>query len=305
MSASNKDFFGKEVADAIKAACNSLQVAQEELNIEVVETGSTGIFGLIRKKAHIRVVKKSEVQEPSPLEKQAKSIEEPVADGTGAGAAKEELQEESAEKAAKEPEKKKGQKKPVADTEAENVSEKEELDPESIEIVKKDLEQMLLHMGFPSEVSTTLSGNKLHCHIRGDHEDDLTGQDGKILDSLQYLMRKIVTRKISMRLRLTIDVGDYREKREQELIEKALALAVQVKEDGKTQAIPALNPSERRFVHMTLQDDKEIRSRSVGDGLFKKILIYKPGKGKKGGGKRRPSNRKRPRNTRKKSEKSE
>jgi spoIIIJ-associated protein len=40
---------------------------------------------------------------------------------------------------------------------------------------------------------------------------------------------------------------------------------------------------------MTLQEDKEIRSRSVGEGLFKKILIYKPGKGKKGGP-RKPNN---------------
>ena len=47
-----------------------------------------------------------------------------------------------------------------------------------------------------------------------------------------------------------------------------------------TQAIPALNPSERRVVHMLLQDDKEVRSRSVGEGLFKKVLIYKPGKKK-------------------------
>ena len=61
-----------------------------------------------------------------------------------------------------------------------------------------------------------------------------------------------------------------------------------MKVDGKTQAIPALNPSERRVVHVMLQDDKSIRSRSVGDGLFKKVLIYKPGsKVKKTGGRRR------------------
>ena len=65
-------------------------------------------------------------------------------------------------------------------------------------------------------------------------------------------------------------------------------LAAQVKEDGKTQVLPALNPSERRVIHMILQEDKEIRSRSVGDGLFKKILIYKPGKNNRGGGRKRP-----------------
>ena len=55
MSPDAKDFFGKDVASAIKEACDTLNVAQENFDIEVIEAGSTGIFGLIRKKAHIRV----------------------------------------------------------------------------------------------------------------------------------------------------------------------------------------------------------------------------------------------------------
>ncbi len=104
-----------------------------------------------------------------------------------------------------------------------------------------------------------------------------------MLDSLQYLLRKVVTRKVPERLRISINVGDFREKRLENLKIKAVELAALVKEEGKTQVLPALNPSERRAIHMILQEDKEIRSRSVGDGLFKKILIYKPGKGNRGG----------------------
>ena len=54
MATEGKDFYGKDVASAIKEACAALGVAQENLDVEVVETGSAGIFGLIRKKAHIR-----------------------------------------------------------------------------------------------------------------------------------------------------------------------------------------------------------------------------------------------------------
>ena len=85
----------------------------------------------------------------------------------------------------------------------------------------------------------------------------------------------------------SLDAGDYRERRRQELEERAVELASEVRESGKTHSIPALNPAERRIVHMTLQDDATIRSRSVGEGHFKKILIYVPGKGKKKGGRRR------------------
>ena len=55
MSNDTKDFYGTNVAEAIKEACEKLGVAQEHLNIEVLETGSKGRFGLIRQKAHIRV----------------------------------------------------------------------------------------------------------------------------------------------------------------------------------------------------------------------------------------------------------
>ena len=73
MSLENKDFYGKNVAEAIKKACEEFGVAQENLTIEVLETGSKGIFGLIRQKAHIRARMQEieeEAVEPSP-EKQA------------------------------------------------------------------------------------------------------------------------------------------------------------------------------------------------------------------------------------------
>ncbi len=136
-------------------------------------------------------------------------------------------------------------------------------------------------MGLASTVTAEVDGATVRCQVRDEHEEALTGQDGKIIDSLQYLLRKFVARKVEEKVRLSIDIGQFREKRKVELMERAKELAALVKEDGKTQAIPPLNPSERRIVHVALQDDKDIRSRSVGGGLFKKILIYKPGKGKK------------------------
>jgi spoIIIJ-associated protein len=154
---------------------------------------------------------------------------------------------------------------------------------ENLDIVQAELSHLLELMGYPSTVQIESSGISVHCYIQGGFEEALTGQDGKTLDSLQYILRKIIARKIPDRLRLSLDVGDFRVRRQVELAEKALELAKMVKEDGKTQVMAALNPSERRVVHMTLQEDKEIRSRSVGEGLFKKILIYKPGKGKRPG----------------------
>lgn len=288
MSLKKKDYYGKEVADAIKQACNDLNVPQEQLDIEVVETGSTGIFGLRRKKAHIRAAVKFEEQPippspaPAPVAKEREEkrplmppadISSPTKDpAERAGAiAREDAPEDGSE----------------------GGEEAGEASAEAAEIVRVELEKLLELMKIPSQIVVEIHGLTIRCIVRGEHEEELTGQEGKILDSLQYLLRKIVAKRTSERLRIAVDVGEFRQRRIEDLKEKALELAAMVKEDGKTQMIPALNPSERRVVHMILQEDKEIRSRSVGDGLFKKILIYKPGKGNnnKPGGRKRPSSR--------------
>lgn len=299
MSVDKKDFYGKEVAAAIKDACDTLRVPQEKLEIEVVATGTSGIFGLIRKKAHIRVSVKPDIEEtvaevfevdslvaPEPIrERQVESKPEPVV------AVKERDRVKPADEEIK-----------VVETDLESTDDDDdeddeqtdresgtEVSPESLETIKTELLQLVELMGFPSTLEVETVGPSVACTLRGDFEENLIGPDGKVLDSLQYLLRKIVSRKVPERLRISINVGEFREKRLEELKVKAVEMAAQVKEDGKTQVLPALNPSERRVIHMILQEDKDIRSRSVGDGLFKKILIYKPGKGNRPGGRKRPS----------------
>jgi spoIIIJ-associated protein len=288
MSLEKKDFYGKEVTDAIKKACDELGVAQEQLDIEVVATGSTGIFGLIRKKAHIRVIIKAAAVEEEDVPGFHMQHSEPVQDPAETHM---EFETKDAEDTPQDNDDKEDDFVETADEDDLSQDAEGHISQEHLDIIRNELSRLLELMGYPSVVQTDSSGISVHCCIQGGFEDALTGQDGKTLDSLQYILRKIIARKIPDRLRLSIDIGDFRERRQQELAEKAVELANMVKEDGKTQVIAALNPSERRVVHMTLQEDKEIRSRSVGEGLFKKILIYKPGKGKKSGVRKRSSSR--------------
>jgi len=273
MSSGKQDFYAKEVTEAIKMACDKLGAAQEDLDIEVVETGSNGIFGLIKKKAHIRAA----VAGDEPVLAEEKQETEPAPEPVEPEAPVEKPAKKVAEKKEKPAAKPVKKKSGPAPKPAEPVTE------ESAELVRNELSEILALMGFVSDVTAEVDGATVRCQVSDEHEEALTGQDGKIIDSLQYLLRKFVARKVEEKIRLSIDIGQFREKRKIELMERAKELAALVKEDGKTQAIPPLNPSERRIVHVALQDDKDIRSRSVGGGLFKKILIYKPGKGKKPG----------------------
>lgn len=300
MSLEKKDFYGKEVTAAIKNACDTLGVAQEKLEIEIIETGSTGIFGLIRKKAHIRVLIKPEVEEISAdvfeVDSYIKSEPEEILKPDSTTPETVESEPEKAEPFSAVEEKVVEPVQKVVDVNQDQNVKKEkepevEVSLESVEIVKTELLQLVELMGFPSTLEVETAGLSVACTLRGDFEENLTGTDGKVLDSLQYILRKVISRKVPERLRISINIGDFRERRLEELKVRAVELATQVKEDGKTQVLPALNPSERRVIHMILQEDKEIRSRSVGDGLFKKILIYKPGKGNRPSGRKRSQSR--------------
>lgn len=299
MSLDKKDFYGKEVTDAIKKACEDLGVAQEQLEIEVVETGSTGIFGLIRKKAHIKVLVKDDTDEEAEEFFEAgefitstdhKTQKDALEESIGKSDLVADIPEDGFQK---ETEAEKQDREVPAEGSIESVERvekaeevEESVSPESLKIIETELLKIVDLMGFPSSLEIESDGLSVSCTLKGEFEENLAGPDGKVLDSLQYILRKVVTRKVPERLRLSLNVGDFRQRRLEELKVKAVELAALVKSDGKTQALPALNPSERRAIHMVLQEDKEIRSRSVGDGLFKKILIYKPGKGNRGGRKR-------------------
>ncbi len=309
-NAKGKNFYGDNVTGAIDKACKNFSATQEELNIEILETGSAGIFGLCKKKAHIRVQKKNEARQESGAEKEAQPLKaantqppksekvekssrteeksEPEAEEQETAAPESAPQDSSEQEKKQEPavEKKEQsapEKTPEKKTQQPPTGQIEERTPPSdevLEAISRDIEELLEIMGFPSSVSVGMEDNSVLCRMSEEHLDAIVGKDGRTLDSLQYLLRKMTSKQLPPRMMLSLDVGNYRQQRAEELKERASQLAERVAEDGKTQAIPALNPSERRVVHMVLQENNAIRSRSVGDGLFKKVLIYKPGKKK-------------------------
>ncbi len=251
------EYSGKDVTEAIQKACLDLQVSQEELNIEVVAPGSGGIFGMFGKKPAVIAVTVKKGRRP----------EKPAVQGEA----------RSKSSGPRKSERKKTGVAPSRSPERPPA----EINAEILASIKGDLEKILQLMGLDAKVVVTNEENKVIAKLSGGNEEEIIGPEGQTLDSLQYLMRKIVSRKVDGKVMFSLDAGTYREMRREDLEEMALRLAEEVRESGRTKSIPALNPAERRIVHMKLQDDTTIRSRSVGDGQFKKILIYVPGRGKK------------------------
>jgi spoIIIJ-associated protein len=282
------EFEGKDVADAISKACKTFNVPQENLDIEVLTTGTSGIFGLCRKKTRLRVAVKEEFK-PKSENKSPKRPAEPKSEKGKPGEIK--------KSAPSEEKKKEGKPEPsVKFQEQVRESKKDvQLSTNLLKQVETDLNRLLELINFPSEVSISSDQENVTALIEGEYIPKIVEENGKILDSLQYLLRKMIGKKFTEKAIITVDAGDFRAKRNEELKERGIQYAEEVKKSGKTRSIPSLNPSERRVVHLALQDDKDVRSRSVGEGLLKKVLIYRPGKGKKGSSRRRrgPRNKKR------------
>jgi len=268
------EFEGKDVADAISKACKSLNVSQENLDIEVLTTGTSGIFGLCRQKTRLRVSVKKEYRQ--------KTEEKPFKRAAKAKSEKTEIIEKKKRASSRE---KKKEARPEPSAKVQDIAREPKKDfqvgPELLAKVEVDISRLLELMASPSEVSVSSSQENVNVLIKGEHVDEIVAENGKILDSLQYLLRKMIGKSFTEKAIITLDAGDFRAKRNEELKQLGLQLAAEVKKSDKTRSIPSLNPSERRVVHIALQDDKDIRSRSVGEGLFKKVLIYRPGKGKK------------------------
>jgi len=269
-------FEGTDVDGAINKACLKFSVPREKLNIEIVSTGSTGIFGLCKKKAIIRVSSKEAIS-PQAKSKNKPSRNDSPKISTKTGN-KEKTNRETVIAAPKATTQKHGDPKEPKSSPKQQVAAPS---PEVIDYLKTNLHRLLELMGFPPEINVSEKDNKIFLQISSDFNDKLTSKDGQLLDSLQYLLRKMISAKFPQKVLFSIDADNFRETRRANLIEQAKKLALETKETGKTKTIPPLNPAERRIVHMALQDDTSIRSRSVGDGLFKKILIYLPGKEKK------------------------
>lgn len=101
----------------------------------------------------------------------------------------------------------------------------------------------------------------------------LIGREGQTLASLQYLANRIVSKKWPDPVRVQIDTGEYRERQDDNLRQLALHLADKAKKLGRVQSTRPLSSYHRRVVHMALQPDEGISTRSKGDGTLKRVLI--------------------------------
>ena len=146
----------------------------------------------------------------------------------------------------------------------------------AVEVMERLVTPIIGEAGFAVELAEGRVNVSVDC---GENSGLLIGREGQTLSALQYLASRIVSRKLGASVRVQLDSGDYRERQDDKLRDIALHLAEKVRATGKPQSTRPLSSYHRRVVHVTLQDDEEVVTRSKGDGPLKRVIIMRRRKG--------------------------
>ncbi len=160
------------------------------------------------------------------------------------------------------------------------------------------LAQILDLMGEKTEIEVARDDDPelLELNIKGDGSGLLIGRHGQTLDALEYLVNRILARRIKDAAPISIDTESYRARRRGQLHRMALSKGEEAKREHQAVTLDPMPPRDRRIIHLALKDDPLLTTRSAGDGFLRSIQIVptdERGGGGGGGGGRGPRDRRR------------
>lgn len=147
---------------------------------------------------------------------------------------------------------------------------------EEINEVKKITEDLLKELEVSGSVAVDVDETGAYrVHIDTEETGLLIGFHGKTLESFQVILGILASKKLGSWVKVYVNVGDYREKREEALMYMAQRAAERALASGRPVELSHLSPSERRVIHLTLSGDERVATESVGEG-DSRVLIVKP-----------------------------
>ena len=121
----------------------------------------------------------------------------------------------------------------------------------------------------------TLEDGTIHVDVFGEDEELLTSKEGQLLDAFQLYVRRALQHQLPEEgINVNVDCANFREQANEALIALAEKLKGIALDKGKSVYFRALPPKDRKVIHQYLAEDGRVKSRSVGEGHFKKIKIY-------------------------------
>lgn len=238
---------GKTVQQAINDALESLGVGEDDVVIEVLDEGEPGgLLGIGRRPAKVRVTLESAAQDPQELPESRDDQENKEDEGDQAI----------------------GDSVYYGDDEYTNEQESQ-VESETLDYVAAILKGIGIH----GRISSFFEEGTLHIDVNGKDCGAAIGHHGETLDAIQYMASLVANKNTEEHVRVVVDIGGYRRRREQTLIGMAQRAADKVSNSGRSFRMDPMNPAERRIVHSSLQDYPGISTYSEGVEPERYVII--------------------------------
>ncbi len=237
---------GSTIEAAVAAALTQLKADRDQVEIEILAQATKGFLGIGGRKARVRATLRNPVSLQEPEPESESTVESPQERGRGAR-----RRAPSGESVA--------QPVPVSKETGENAC--------------RVLSETLHLMGVEAPVSLDVQGTEAVINLEDTVDGLLIGRKGQTLDALEYLLNRMIARGEEEEAHLVLDAEGYRERRRQSLESLALRLSERAKRRRKTVTLNPLSPRDRRVVHLALEDDPLVVTRSMGRGYFRRLSI--------------------------------
>ncbi len=246
------EFEGKNVAKAVKNACEELNIKPDKISYEVLALGSSGIFGLTgAKKARIRVSMPGNTAELA------------VDDGS------------------KEPNDTVCEEKAQTETSFSDAGSSDDLQAPGIgdsplDLAQAVLQRMIDAITTDATISAEETNGRILLSVAGGNAGALIGKKGQTLEALQTLVDRIINKHNGYpdKIRVQVDVEGYLATRKLNLEKLAMRLADKSKRIRKPISLGQMNGYDRRIVHLALKDDPGVQTRSRGEGYMRQLVIF-------------------------------
>jgi spoIIIJ-associated protein len=139
--------------------------------------------------------------------------------------------------------------------------------------VREFVEKTLQAMGLPLTVSIEDRPDSVHIDLSGEGGEQLLRRRAETLDALQHIVNTAFRRQLKDDRTFVLDCLDYRKAKDAELKQMAKFMMDKARSTGTPQEMGPLNPYARRLVHLTVAEDPEMSSESIGDAFLKTVII--------------------------------
>src|SRR5574341_125679 len=251
------------IEEAITKGLDELGLPREDVDVEILDEGSKGLFGLGSRQARIRLSIKGASSQPgfdAMSTAQEISLGETASIMPSTSAMEFPEGDEEEEEIVTQP--------PSAEPEDEYV----------LHVAEDTVAELLQRMHVRADVSAQLgvaddqrSRVPVNVEITGKDLSILIGRQAETLNALQYIAGLMVSKEIGHALTLVIDVQGYRKRREQQLRQLARRMADQAIKTGHRQILEPMRANERRIIHIELRDHPQVTTESIGEEPRRKL----------------------------------